>query len=32
MLIELDGQERLYFVVETKFSLFKEDLRDEESW
>ena len=31
VLIELDGQERLYFVVETKSSLFEEDLRDRES-
>lgn len=31
VLIEHDGQERLYFVVETKFSLFDEDLRDGES-
>jgi type III restriction enzyme len=27
---ELDGQERLYFVVETKSSLFEDDLRDRE--
>jgi type III restriction enzyme len=31
VLIERDGQERLYFVVETKSSLFQEDLRDRES-
>jgi type III restriction enzyme len=31
VLITLDGQERLYFVVETKGSLFDEDLRDRES-
>jgi len=31
VLIELDGQERLYFVVETKGSLFDEDLLDRES-
>jgi type III restriction enzyme len=31
VLVELDGQERLYFVVETKGSLFNEDLRDKES-
>lgn len=31
VLIELDGKERLYFVVETKSSLFEEDLRDRES-
>lgn len=30
VLIERDGQERLYFVVETKSSLFDEDLRDRE--
>lgn len=30
ILIEVDGAERLYFVVETKASLFKEDLRDKE--
>ena len=30
VLITLDGQERLYFVVETKGSLFDEDLRDRE--
>jgi len=30
VLVEVDGQERLYFVVETKASLFKEDLRDKE--
>jgi type III restriction enzyme len=30
VLIERDGQERLYFVVETKSSLFEEDLRDRE--
>lgn len=27
VLIEIDGTERLYFVVETKGSLFKDDLR-----
>lgn len=31
MLIELDGAERLYFVVENKSSLFTDDLRDKES-
>jgi type III restriction enzyme len=31
VLIELDGAERLYFVVETKSSLFTDDLRDKES-
>ncbi len=31
VLVERDGQERLYFVVETKSSLFEEDLRDRES-
>ena len=31
MLIEMDGEERLYFVVETKSSLFTDDLRDKES-
>ena len=31
VLIEKDGQERLYFVVETKSSLFTDDLRDKES-
>jgi type III restriction enzyme len=30
VLIEKDGAERLYFVVETKGSLFKDDLRDKE--
>ncbi len=30
VLVEHDGQERLYFVVETKSSLFAEDLRDRE--
>lgn len=30
VLIEKDGLERLYFVVETKSSLFDEDLRDKE--
>jgi type III restriction enzyme len=30
VLIEKDGVERLYFVVETKGSLFKDDLRDKE--
>lgn len=30
VLIEKDGAERLYFVVETKSSLFTEDLRDKE--
>ena len=30
VLVEVDGHERLYFVVETKASLFKEDLRDKE--
>jgi len=31
VLIEQDGAERLYFVVETKSSLFTDDLRDKES-
>lgn len=31
VLVERDGQERLYFVVETKSSLFKDDLLDLES-
>ncbi|HVN96343.1 MAG TPA: DEAD/DEAH box helicase family protein [Syntrophorhabdaceae bacterium] len=31
VLIEKDGTERLYFVVETKSSLFADDLRDRES-
>ncbi|MBI2422410.1 MAG: DEAD/DEAH box helicase family protein [Candidatus Hydrogenedentes bacterium] len=30
ILVEADGHERLYFVVETKDSLFAEDLRDKE--
>ena len=30
VLVDRDGQERLYFVVETKSSLFAEDLRDHE--
>jgi type III restriction enzyme len=30
VLVERDGHERLYFVVETKSSLFTEDLRDRE--
>ncbi len=31
VLVEQDGTERLYFVVETKSSLFTDDLRDKES-
>jgi len=31
ILVEKDGAEKLYFVVETKSSLFTEDLRDKES-
>jgi len=31
LLAEKDGQERLYFVVETKSSLYTDDLRDRES-
>ena len=31
VLVEKNGEERLYFVVETKGSLFTEDLRDKES-
>jgi type III restriction enzyme len=31
VLVEKDGAERLYFVVETKASLFTDDLRDKES-
>jgi type III restriction enzyme len=30
VLVEKDGQDRLYFVVETKSSLFTDDLRDKE--
>ena len=29
--VEKDGAERLYFVVETKSSLFTDDLRDKEN-
>ncbi|KRD72302.1 restriction endonuclease subunit R [Ensifer sp. Root278] len=31
VLMQIDGQERLYFVVETKGSLFTDDLRDQEA-
>lgn len=31
VLVQIDGQERLYFVVETKGSLFTDDLRDQEA-
>lgn len=31
VLVEVDGSERLYFVVETKGSLFVDDLRDQEA-
>ncbi|MFY7874120.1 MAG: hypothetical protein ACOVQM_01650 [Pirellula sp.] len=31
VLVDKDGTERLYFVVETKSSLFTDDLRDKES-
>src|SRR2546422_10061221 len=31
VLVEKDGRERLYFVIETKSSLFTDDLRDKES-
>ncbi len=31
VLVQLDGAERLYFVVETKSSLFTDDLRDKEA-
>lgn len=31
VLVEISGQERLYFVVETKGSLFADDLRDNEA-
>ena len=31
LLVDKDGAERLYFVVETKSSLFAEDIRDKES-
>ncbi len=31
VLVEVEGAEKLYFVVETKSSLFDEDLRDKES-
>jgi len=30
VLVEKDGEERLYFVVETKSGLFLDDLRDKE--
>jgi type III restriction enzyme len=30
VLVDKDGEERLYFVVETKSSLFRDDLRDKE--
>ncbi|MCV4820906.1 hypothetical protein OFM15_33000, partial [Escherichia coli] len=30
VLVEKDGAERLYFVVETKSALFTDDLRDKE--
>jgi type III restriction enzyme len=30
VLVQIDGQERLYFVVETKGSLFADELRDQE--
>jgi type III restriction enzyme len=30
VLVEMDGAERLYFVVETKYSLFADDIRDRE--
>ena len=31
VLVEVSGEERLYFVVETKGSLFADDLRDVEA-
>lgn len=31
VLVQIDGEERLYFVVETKGSLFTDDLRDQEA-
>ena len=31
VLVEVEGEDRLYFVVETKGSLFTDDLRDQES-
>ena len=31
MLVEVSGEERLYFVVETKGSMFVDDLRDNEA-
>ncbi|WP_439644077.1 type III restriction-modification system endonuclease [Gemmatimonas sp.] len=31
ILVEIDGEQRLYFAVETKSSLFTDDLRDKES-
>lgn len=31
VLVQIDGQERLYFVVETKGSLFADELRDQEA-
>jgi type III restriction enzyme len=31
VLVEVSGEERLYFVVETKGSLFRDDLRDQEA-
>jgi restriction endonuclease len=31
VLVEHDGEERIYFVIETKSSLFTDDLRDKES-
>jgi type III restriction enzyme len=31
VLVEVNGEERLYFVVETKGSLFTDDLRDNEA-
>ncbi|SBW14715.1 hypothetical protein BR10RB9215_C11553 [Brucella sp. 10RB9215] len=31
VLVQIDGEERLYFVVETKGSLFTDDLRDNEA-
>ena len=30
VLVDKDGEERLYFVVETKSTLFTDDLRDKE--
>jgi type III restriction enzyme len=31
VIVEVDGEERLYFVIETKSSLYTDDLRDNEA-